>query len=117
MLLTLLNALFFTAYLLSAAVQYNDPDALAWIIIYLAAAGMCLAQFLKKQPKWLPPLLLAASLLWIGMLLPSIIGQVTPEEVFESISMKTKAVEEAREIGGLLFVALWAAALTVRRGR
>ena len=33
-----LNALFFVAYLLSAIVQYNDPDALPWILIYLAAS-------------------------------------------------------------------------------
>jgi len=117
MALLVFNSLFLIAYLASAAVQYNDPDALVWIIIYLAAAAMCMAQFRRRQPAWLPPLLLVISLVWIGNLLPNIIGQVTLQEMFDSITMKTKAVEEAREIGGLGFVAVWAAFLTLRRGR
>lgn len=111
MVLTLFNTLFLVAYILSAAVQYNDPDALIWIAIYLAAAGMCIAQFRRSQPKWLPPLLLVISLVWIGTLLPHIVGQVSFAEIVESITMKTRAVEEAREIGGLLLVAIWAGVL------
>lgn len=109
------NTIFLIIYLLCATVQYNDPDALLWASMYLVAAGMCIAQIRNKQQRWLPPLLLVISLLWIGALLPSIIGQVSPKEVFASISMQTKAVEEAREIGGLLLVALWAGVLSFRR--
>ena len=117
MLLNVFNALFLTAYLLSAAVQYNDPDAPVWIAIYLAAAAICINHFRRSGPNWLPPLLLVISLAWIGVLLPAIIGHVTLAEIFDSISMKTRAVEEAREIGGLMFVALWAGILTYYRYR
>jgi hypothetical protein len=106
------NAIFLIIYVLSAAVQYNDPDALLWASMYLAAAGMCIVHIRKKPPRWLPPVMLVTSLVWIGTLLPSIVGQVSMEEVFASISMKTKAVEEAREIGGLFLIALWSGVLT-----
>ena len=112
-----LNALFFVAYLLSAIVQYNDPDALPWILIYLAASLMCAAQFLRRLPRWLPTSLLFISLVWIGTLLPDIVGQVSLADIVESVSMKTRAVEEAREIGGLALIAIWSAVLMSRRGR
>lgn len=111
----LFNCAFLVAFGLSAAVQFNDPDALAWIAIYLAAAGMCIAQLRHRQLRWLPPLLLGICLIWIATLLPDIVGKVSLQEVFDSISMKTRAVEEAREIGGLALVALWSAVLACRR--
>lgn len=105
------NATFMLAFLLSALVQYNDPDALPWIIVYLVAAAMCALQLTGRCPRWLPLALLAVSLAWSAALLPAIIGQVSPGEVFDSISMRTRAVEEAREIGGLALVAAWSAVL------
>jgi hypothetical protein len=112
MVITIFNAIFLIIYLLSAAVQYNDPDGLLWAAIYLAAAGMCAMQFRKNSPRWLPRALLLVSVVLIGALLPSIVGQVSLEEIFASISMQTRAVEEAREIGGLLLVGLWAGVLS-----
>ena len=115
MAMTISNTFFLVIYLLSAAVQYNDPDALLWLLIYLAAAMMCAAQYRQHPPRWLPRILLAVSVAWSIALLPSIVGQVSPEEIFASISMRTQAVEEAREIGGLLLVGLWAAVLSYRQ--
>lgn len=113
MLFNVFNIIFLTAFLLSALVQYNDPDPIPWLAIYLTSAVMCLALLLKRPLRWLPALLLVVSLVWIGTLLPAITGKVTPAEIFESISMKTRAVEEAREIGGLAVVALWAGYLAL----
>lgn len=117
MVFTALNSLFLLAYLLSALVQYNDPDPLTWIAIYLAAAWMCIARFRRHQPRWYALSLYSMSLLWIGMLLPSILGQVSLGEIVESVSMKTRAVEEAREIGGLALVTLWSGLLMTPWGR
>ena len=114
MAIKVLNAVFLIIYLLCAVVQYNDPDTLPWALIYLAAATMCLLEVGNKPAKWLPPTLLGISLVWIGFLLPSIVGQVSLEEIFASITMKTKAVEEAREIGGLLLVVFWAGVLALK---
>lgn len=114
MLIAGLNAFCLISFALSAALQYNDPDALLWAAMYLAAAGMCIAQMRNRLPRWLPPTLLAISLGWIIWLLPSIVGQVSLAEIFASISMQTKAVEEAREIGGLCLVGFWAGVLSYR---
>jgi len=117
MLFRTLNALFLVAYLLSAAVQFNDPDPIAWVVIYSAAAGLCVARFVRRQRQWLAALLCCASLIWIGTLLPAVLGQVSPADVVESISMQTRAVEEAREIGGLMMIALWSGLLLTPWGR
>ena len=109
------NIFFLVIYLLCAAVQYNDPDALPWVALYLSAAAMCAARLRKRLPEWLPKLLFIVSLLWMGALLPNSIGQVSPRDVAASISMQTTAVEEAREIGGLFLVALWSGMIALRR--
>ena len=109
------NIFFLVIYLLCAAVQYNDPDALPWVALYLCAAAMCTARLRKRLPQWLPKLLFIVSLLWMGALLPNIIGQVSPQDIAASISMQTTAVEEAREIGGLFLVALWSGMIALRR--
>ncbi|MDG2045826.1 MAG: transmembrane 220 family protein [Halioglobus sp.] len=111
---TLLNTIFLIIYLLCAAVQYNDPDRIVWISLYLAAAGMCIAEFRPEPPRWPPRVLGLISVTWIGTLLPSIVGQATLEDIFTSITMTTNAIEQAREIGGLLLVGLWAGALSYR---
>ena len=111
---TVLNAIFLIIYLLCAAVQYNDTDAILWICWYLAAAGMCIVEFRLEPPRWPHRVLTAVSVAWIGTLLPSIVGQVSVEDIFASIAMRTNAVEQAREIGGLLLVGLWAGVLSYR---
>ena len=85
-------------------------------MVYLAAAVMCIQQFRGQRQRLLPVVLLVVSLLWMGSLLPSFVGQTTPAEIFASITMQTQAVEEAREFGGLLLVALWAGVLSLHKG-
>lgn len=117
MITTALNTAFLIIYILSAAVQYNDPDPIRWMLVYLAAAVMCIQQLRGQRQRLLPLLLLVVSLLWMGSLLPSFVGQTTPAEIFASITMQTRAVEEAREFGGLLLVALWAGVLGLGKGK
>lgn len=109
--INIFNTIFFFAFLLSAAVQYNDPDAAAWIAAYVGAAFMCFAQMRQTLWRWLPAILLAGSLLWILITLPNIVGEVSARDIIESVTMKTKAAEEAREIGGLALIATWSAVL------
>jgi len=115
MVITVINTVFLVFFLLSAAVQYNDPDPVRWMLVYLSAAAMCVLQYRGTGKRLLPRLLFLVSLLWMGSLLPSIIGHTTLAEVFASLTMQTREVEEARECGGLLLVALWAGFLSIRR--
>jgi len=49
---------------------------------------------------------------WIVSLLPALNQGVPWSEVLGSLTMQNDTVEEVREIGGLLLVLLWAAALS-----
>ena len=111
---TLFNYVFLIAFGLSAAVQYNDPDALAWIAIYIGAAGMCIARLRQRLPRWLPLLLLAVCVTWVSTLLPDMMGKVSWQDIFASISMQSLAVEEAREIGGLTLIIIWASVVALQ---
>ena len=114
MAIKIFNSLFLLAYLLSALVQYNDPDALRWIILYLAATIMCIAAWRDTGARPIAIVLLLASLAWMLLLLPAL-GDASLHDIVESVSMKTKAVEEAREFGGLALVAVWAGVLSLYR--
>ena len=99
----------------AAAVQYNDPDPLRWMAIYglaMLACGLALAGRLS----WLPPALLGLiALVWAGTLAPGVVGRVSVGELFQSYGMLSPAVEEGREMGGLLIVAVWMGVLTLSR--
>ncbi len=112
-----LNTVFLIVFLLSAAVQLNDPDAAAWIVLYLSAAFMCAAQYRRKRSVWLPRALLLACVVWIATLIPTLWGDVRWGDLFASLGMRTRDVEEAREIGGLAIVALWSGVLSFSGAR
>ena len=113
MLLKILNLIFLLAFLLAALLQYNDPDPIRWVAIYIAAATLCKLQHFKQITPIFPVLLLIICLAWIGMLVPSLTQGVAWTDILDSLAMKTKAVEEAREIGGLVLVASWSAVIAI----
>lgn len=95
------------AFLFSAAVQYNDPDPLQWTAVYGAAAILCILS-LRGGLSWKAPAALALiALVWAATLAPRVIGEGSLVEMFESVGMKTIAIEEGREMLGLLIVAAW----------
>jgi hypothetical protein len=108
-----LNILLLLAFILSVSVQFNDPDPLPWTIFYGAAAGCCLAHHLGRLYWHLAALIAVIALVLCLWLLPQFLGQVSATEIFESLTMKTQAVEEAREAGGALVVAIWMSVLAV----
>ena len=102
-----LNLLMILVFLLSVAVQYNDPDGLLWMAVYGVAAGFSIA-FVFQRLRWQLPVAMAiACALWAVMLYPRFAGRVTPAELITDLTMKTAAVEYAREAGGLLIVVGW----------
>ena len=114
MALRIFNTIFLLAFVASAVVQYNDTDALPWVIVYLAASMLCVLAYSDNPVHLVAALLGAVSVAWIAILLPGLEG-VSLDAIFESGSMQTRAVEEAREIGGLALVAIWAGVLAVVR--
>jgi len=102
-------------FLLSLAVQYNDPDPYLWMPIYglaAALAGMGATGRLPLAPNAAATLLyLALFALWA----PSL-GGARPE-AFETWHMQAPADEEPREAGGLALCAIWCALQTARSWR
>jgi hypothetical protein len=94
-------------YLVSVALQYNDPDPLRWMAIYGAAAVV--SAFLPLR-RWAMPVayaVAAAALLWAVVLTPEIWGRVGFTDLWRKMSEKGGAVEVEREIGGLVIVVGW----------
>lgn len=94
--------------------QYNDPDPWRWASFYGLAAACCAGYHLRKLHWQLSGLLCLFALGWCLYLLPQFVGEVSMEAVTASLSMRSRDVEEAREAGGALLVALWMAALSVQ---
>ena len=106
------DGLFLLLFAFSVVVQVNDPDPLRWIAIYGAAAIACLV---GGQLHWLVPVAIGlVALVWAGTIAPGVIGRVRFLEMFQEFEMKSRGVEESREMYGLLLVTGWMAVLAHR---
>lgn len=92
--------LFALLFGLGAAVQYNDPDSLAWIVIYLAAALVSLLFALDKLNILIP--LIGGIVCFIGF----VYLYPTDFQGFDLEDGDIKTVELGREAFGLLIIAL-----------
>jgi transmembrane protein TMEM220 len=106
-LLQLANGAMAVLFLFAVAVQYNDPDPLRWMAIYGLAALACVLSLAGRLPRFVPALVGLGALAWACILAPGVIGRVSAGELFQSYGMLSETVEEAREMGGLLIVAVW----------
>lgn len=101
----------------AALVQWNDPDPVAWILLYgLAAtlAGLAARSRARFAPNAAAAALFAALAIWWAPSLGTARG-----EAFTSVRMKASQDEEPRETIGLVLCAVWTAttAAVVRRRR
>ncbi len=109
------SAVFCAVFLLSAAVQWNDPDPLVWIAGYLLAAGLSLAACFGRIPFVVNAVAATGFALWCLSLAGTIPG--APSEAFTSFEMQARAHEEPREAVGLAICALWTGFLAVTARR
>lgn len=105
-------------FVFAAAVQYNDPDPVRWMALYLAAAGVALMAAMKNVVSPLGPALVGlVALLWAAGIAAGVSSFDAYTRMFDEWEMRAPQVEEGRETGGLLIVALWMAAIAARRPR
>jgi len=104
---TTANAIMLLAFLFSVAVQYNDPDPLRWMALYGAAAAVCTAELWRRTRIGYPALVGIVALVWAASIAPRVLGVVRFADMFAEFEMRNAAVEESREMYGLLIVALW----------
>ena len=102
-----LNWIMCALFLLSVAVQWNDPDPVRWMAIYGVAFAICLAIGLRAPVPALAPLLAAAvALAWAIAIIDG--GRTTGySHMFDAWEMKSENVELAREATGLLIAGGW----------
>ena len=101
------NWTFLLLFILSTAVQYNDPDPIRWMAIYGAAAAACALALWGRLPRLPAALLSLVAFAWAATLAVRVIGK-----------QHLWYAEEGREMMGLLLVGIWTALLAARgRGR
>jgi len=94
-------------FVVGALVQINDPDPMIWMGIYLIAAFLSGCVVLGRYP--MIPLGIATLLSFAGSLYyfpPSVSEWIAQEWEQQDLTMKTRAMEEARESLGLLIIAI-----------
>ena len=106
----ILNIIFILLFILSAALQYNDPDPWLWIPLYLYGAFLCYKAFRKK---YLPALFIAGIVVYTTYamyLLVSDTGVLSwanehnAENIVQSMKATKPWIEEKREFFGLLIL-------------
>jgi hypothetical protein len=108
-----INWVLLLAFTFGAIVQYNDPDPLAWTLVYLGAAIATLLAILNS-PRWeVPALVGAGSILWGLSIAPRVIGQVPFMSMFGAFEMKDIGIEESREMYGLFMIGGWCVLLAL----
>ena len=108
------NLLMAALFAFGAVVQLNDPDPWAWVAVYLAAAAVCLLAHRRPALVAPPALLGLVCLGWALALAPGVVGRTPFADLFGAWEMANVAVEESREMYGLLLVTGWMLVLAVR---
>lgn len=93
-------------FLFSAVVQFNDPDPLPWMAVYIAAAVVCGLEIRRRTPIWAPLALTVIALAWSGWIATRA-RDVPISALFAEWEMRNIRVEEAREMYGLAIVGIW----------
>ena len=99
-----IELLFAVLFLFGAVVQYNDPDPIRWMAIYLAACAACVAAAWNAGPWWFSALVGLLALIWGLTLAPRAFPNVRLGELVEQWEMKDVRVEEGREMYGLFII-------------
>jgi hypothetical protein len=117
MIFRIVNGLMALLFAFAAYLQFNDPDPVQWVAIY--AAPMVVAAWAAFRPAgypWaLPAVIAVIALAWAARIAPRAVGKIRLSQMFASWEMKDTAVEENREMFGLLIVAAWMIVLAAAR--
>jgi hypothetical protein len=94
-------------FLISAGLQWNDPDPVQWTAIYTAAAVLSGRALLGKRTAPFDLVVACVALVWAATLVPNVVGRAEVADLIRRMDIMRPQVEEARELGGLLIVAGW----------
>ena len=106
------NRIMAMLFLISAIIQFNDPDPLGWAAIYGAASFACLAAGRLRYYWTLPTGVGLVALVWAAWLSP-ILSQMRLRDLARTMHAETPSIELSREFLGLLIVLGWMVFLVV----
>ena len=107
---------FAVAFLVFAVLQLNDPDPIGWTAIY-AVAGIACGLGAVGRPAW--PLAAAVGIVagaWAASMAPSVVSGGKLRDLAGTMGPGSGA-EEARELLGLLIVAVVMAVIVIARDK
>jgi hypothetical protein len=111
----IVNGVFVLLFLSFAAVQYNDPDPLLWILIYLSMAALCALAVAGRYYRQVVLVLGVAFVIYAIVLAPGVLAWwQSPDRslLFDDLAkMQYYYIEEAREFLGLAICLLVLAGL------
>jgi hypothetical protein len=112
-----LTAVFAVLCVISAGLQYNDPDPIRWAALYLAAGATAVVALVRPRLWWTALAVALGAAAWAALLWSGVVTHVEPSDLWRKMSEKGGKVEELREAGGLsiVFVGCGLAALRARR--
>ncbi len=105
-----INLLFIMVFVLSAALQYNDPDPYLWMLIYLYGAFLCYQAIRKKYNQVLYIVGFAIYISFALYLLVardgvlSWVNEHDAENIAASMQATKPWIEDTREFFGLLIL-------------
>ena len=97
-----ISAILGLLFLSFAALQFNDPDPIAWITWYSAIGVLCVLAALKMHYKYILMFMSFLGIIWAGMLLPGFLEWIPSEDsLLSEMSIGKAYIEESREFLGL----------------
>lgn len=105
-------------FVFGAALQYNDPDPVRWMAMYLAAAAVA-ALALRRHPATAPAAAVVGlvALIWSLTYLPAVLRHGQVLSMFDEWEMRNEEVLQNREMFGLMIIAAVMAVLFWRSPR
>ncbi len=113
----LINSFMALLFLFGAALQFNDPDPLRWVAIYVAAAVACALAAAKRLRWWFAAIVALVALVWAATLVRGVFPNIRVAELFGAWEMANARIEEGREMYGLLIIAIYMAVLAATSRR
>ena len=114
-----LHLVFAALFAISAGLQYNDPDPVAWALLYLVATTLAAGAW--RGASWVRPVavaVIAVCAAWMVSLAPGMgafIERGDPALLAATMQAGDPVIEEAREFLGLAIVLLYSLAAALRK--
>lgn len=107
-----INLLLGLIFILFAAVQYNDPDPLVWMAMYLAVAYVCIFAAFGKYHRYALWAILLVNSIWMLLCVPDFLEWIKmgSPNIASEMKATTPYIENTREFLGLFIcwlVLIW----------